>query len=122
MFNLSDHRVVSWEVANGNSTKVSPHKKTNGRGSKVSMFDPHLFRTTLATGPINANNATEEAEEVMKSVADACDAVYWWNTNIAALRKECIKARRAKTRTRKERGNYEELKEQKDATGTSEIH
>ena len=78
------------------------------------MFDPELFRTTLATGPINAYNATEEADEVMKRVVNACDTtvprkntcnrhppVYWWNNNIAALRKECINARRAKTRARK---------------------
>ena len=100
------------------------------------MFDPELFRTTLATGSINANNATEEANEVMRRVDNACDAtmprkstcnrhppVYWWNNNITALRKECIKARRAKTRARKK----EELrrtrrKEQDDATRTSEIH
>ena len=30
------------------------------------MFDPELFRTTLANGLINANNAKEEADEVMK--------------------------------------------------------
>ena len=73
-YNLSDHRVISWEVATGNSTKVPPHKKTNARGWKVRMFDSELYRTTLATGPINANNTTEEAEEVMKSVVNACDA------------------------------------------------
>ena len=40
---LSDHRVISWEVATENSTKVSPNKKTNARGWKVSMFDRELF-------------------------------------------------------------------------------
>ena len=113
VYNLSDHRVISWEVPTANSTKV-PHKKTNCRRWKVSMVDPELFRTTLATGPINASNATEEAYQVMKRVVNACDAtmpqkstcnrhppVYLWNNNIAALRKECIKARRAKTRAGK---------------------
>ena len=38
------------------------------------MFDPELFRTMLAIEPINANNTSEEAEEVMKRVVDACDA------------------------------------------------
>ena len=38
------------------------------------MFDPELFRTALATGPMNANNAIEEGEEVMERVVDACDA------------------------------------------------
>ena len=99
------------------------------------MCDPELFRTTRATGPINANNATEEAEEVMKSVVDACDAamprkstcnrrpsVYWWNNNIAALRKECIKARRAKTHARKEELRSTKRKARDYVTGTSEIH
>ena len=58
---------ISWEVANGSSTKVL-HEKTNARGWEVSMFDPELFRTTLATGPINSNNVTEEADEVMKQL------------------------------------------------------
>ena len=88
------------------------------------MFDPELFRTALATGPMNANNAIKEAEEVIERVVDACDAtmpqkstcnrhppVYWWNDNIAPLRKECIKARRAKTGARKEGRNYKELNE-----------
>ena len=60
------------EVVTGNSTKEPP-KKTNARGWKVSMFDPELFRTTLATEPINDNNATEEADEVMKRIVNACD-------------------------------------------------
>ena len=111
-------------TATGNSIKVPPHKKTNARGWKVSMFDPELFRTALATGPMNANNAIEEAEEIMERVVDACDAtmprkstrnrhppVYWWNDNIAALRKECIKARMTKTSVRKEGRNYKELNE-----------
>ena len=38
------------------------------------MFDPELFRTALATGSMNANNAIEEAEEVMERVVDACVA------------------------------------------------
>ena len=88
------------------------------------MFDPELFRTALATGPMNANNAIEEAEEVMERVVDAYDAtmprkstcnrhppVYWWNDNIAVLRKEWIKARRAKTCARKEERNYKVLNE-----------
>ena len=32
VFNLSDHRVIYWEVATGNSIKVPPHKKINARG------------------------------------------------------------------------------------------
>ena len=92
VFNLSDHRVISWKVATENSTKVQPHEKTKARVWKVSMFDPELFRTTLTTEPINDNNATED---VMKSVVDACDAsmprkstcnrhppVNWWNTSL----------------------------------------
>ena len=74
VLNLSDHRVIYWEVATGNSIKIRPHKKTNAGGWEVSMFDPELFRTALATGPMNANNAIEEAEEVMERIVDACDA------------------------------------------------
>ena len=46
-----------------------------------------------------------------KSTCNRHPPVYWWNENIAALRKECIKARRAKTRARKEGRNYKELNE-----------
>ena len=32
VFNLSNHRVISWEVATRNSTKGPPHKKAYARG------------------------------------------------------------------------------------------
>ena len=68
------------------------------------MFDPELFRTVLATGPKNTNNAIEEADEVMERVFDACDAtmprkstcnrhppVYWWNNSILLFEKNALR-------------------------------
>ena len=74
------------------------------------MFDPELFRTALATGPMNANNAIEEAEEVMERVVNACDAtmprkstcnrhplVYWLNDNITQEGQKPVPERKGRT-------------------------
>ena len=66
-----------WTNRRGNElldTSIVDLTIASARGSKVSMFDPELFRTVLATKPMNANNAIEEAEELMERIVDAYDA------------------------------------------------
>ncbi|XP_058806558.1 uncharacterized protein LOC131672972 [Phymastichus coffea] len=121
IFNLNDHRVITWEIGR----KETMQEKPNAMGWKVKEFDPELFITALDTGLISARDAEEEAEKVMKKVAEACDAtmarkgtrnkhapIYWWSENIATIRKECISARRAVTRGRKKGRNVIELQNQ----------
>lgn len=104
---FSDHQLICCEVSTDCVRKVPPALKTNAVGWKTSVFNRELFRVVLQKGPINAEDATAEVEEVMKRVTIACDstmprkrqgnrhsAVHWWNDTIAALRQECIRTRR----------------------------
>lgn len=123
IFNLSDHRVIGWAVSTKcNQRKSIPKKMTISRGWKVKMFEPRTFLEALNSGPIDAGNAREEADEVIVRIVNACDStmprksstnphppVYWWNENIAELRKMCIQARRTATRGRR-KPNYEALR------------
>lgn len=118
---FSDHQLICWEVSTDCVRKVPPALKTNAVGWKTSVFNRELFRVVLQKGPINAEDATAEVEEVMKRVTIACDstmprkrqgnrhsAVHWWNDTIAALRQECIRTRRKAQRGRG-KPNYTEL-------------
>ena len=80
----------------------------------TNKFDAELFQEALDVSPTAANSAQEEADEIMRRVASACDAtiarkrpnndhlpMYWWNDNIAKSRQECIREMRKATRARK---------------------
>lgn len=98
----SDHRLNLWDESRD---KRGPKlKKTNSRGWKTRLFDLEFFLEELNGRRMVANTATRVAEEVMKRVAAACDLImrrkspananppmYWWNDNIATVRKECIR-------------------------------
>lgn len=119
-YTASDHSAIRWEIPASRRTGPTP-KKTNSTGWKVSTFDPSSFREAFDDRPISGSNATEKANDLMRRITEACDVtmprksnanrlppVYWWNNTIAALRKECIRARRASQRGRK-KPNSEEL-------------
>lgn len=123
VFNESDHRLISWTVAGGPTKMRPPFKRVNFRGWNANKFDAELFQVAFNSERITTNSAQEEAEEVMRRVALACDATmmrkrrnndhpptYWWNDDTAKCRQESIKARRKATRARK-KPNYRDLKE-----------
>ena len=73
-FNESDHRIISWSVSSERARKGPQLKRTTLRGWNANKFDAELFREALRSEPITASSAQEEAEEVMRRVAAACDA------------------------------------------------
>ena len=120
---MSDHRLISWAVTIDKAKERPQYKRRYIRGWNANKFDAELFQEALDVSPTAANSAQEEADEVMRRVASACDAtmawkrpnndrlpMYWWNDNIAKSRQECIRARRKATRARK-KSNREDLKE-----------
>ena len=109
-YTASDHFAILWEVSTNRNTKVPP-TRTNAIGWKISAFDLDAFTVALDNKAISGIDARNKAEELMRRIREACDAsmprkysliqlpsVYWWNDNIAALRKKCLKARRASQR------------------------
>lgn len=110
----SDHQALCWEVSNHQAKRRKVGIKPIDRGWRVSTFDPELFKLALDDHPTQSNNPSEMASDTIKKVTTACDAtmprrrnknllppVYWWNDNIAYLRKKCIRTRRRSQRCRK---------------------
>lgn len=123
IFNMSDHRLLSFVVMSEQAMKRPLRKRMNFKGWNASKFDAELFQEAFNSEPIAGNNAQDEADEAMRRVAVACDAtmtrkrprndhppMYWWNNDIANSRQEVIRARRGATRGRK-KPNYSDLKE-----------
>lgn len=119
---LSDHRNLVYEIL--------PHGIRSNRGGRYNKESPRLimskfnqdkFRAVLDTeiwclGIPETTQANERAAILTKMATDACDAAaprakgktdhfnrYWWNMEIADLRKRCTKARRKLMRLRENR-------------------
>ena len=86
-----------------------------------SIFDREAFLCSLE-GALLEETAEEKAQSLSRAITGACGAsmstrsnprgrppVYWWNEDIAAIRRECLRARRVHQRAA--RGpTYEELR------------
>lgn len=125
----SDHQAILWELSSGdihqNPKSTSRSKAT---GWKASAFDEATFQLTMENFTIQCDTAVGKVDDVMQHIAMACDAsmprksinknrhpVYWWNDNIAQLRRDCHKTRRLYQRSRG-KANYDTLqKKHKDA-------
>ena len=112
-FHLTGHRLIYWEVSINRAERMRQAERTNVLGWKTSAVDRKLFRVALEKRPINAKDATEEVEEVIRQIIKACNStmsrkhhgnrsVYRWNDTIAALHRECIRTRRKAKRNRRE--------------------
>ena len=123
---MSDHRLISWAVTSDKAKDRPQYKRRYLRGWNANKYVAALFQEALDVSPTAANSTQEEADEVMRRVASACDAgmarkrpnndhlpMYWWNDNIAKSRQECIRARRTVTRARK-KSNHKDLKDLKE--------
>ena len=65
-FHLSDHRLIYWEVSTDRVKRVRQTERTNALGWKASALDSELFGVALEKRPINAKDATEEVEKVIR--------------------------------------------------------
>ena len=123
ILNMSDHRLISWAVTSDKAKEKPQYKRRYLRGWNANKFDAELFQEALDVSPTAANSAQEEAYEVMRRVASACDVTmagkrpnnnhlptHWWNDKIAKSHQECTRARSKATRARK-KSNHKDLKE-----------
>lgn len=63
MFNLSEHSVISWEVASKGGRKLLAQKGTNSLRWRAMKFHPKLFQVGLDSKPITASDAKEEQQK-----------------------------------------------------------
>lgn len=73
VYTRSDHRAITWEVA-----RQQRKRRTLGEpkilGWKANMFDTDVFRETLDAREMKNQGAARKAEELVKRIAQACDA------------------------------------------------
>jgi len=119
---LSDHRYIWFTIALNEGSVCGTTRKNKDRPSwntkklnvdkaRESLVESRLIRD------LGWSKSTESLEEIFREtkriVVDACNAsmpkrnapkckrqVYWWTSEIAELRKNCIKARRLATRAK----------------------
>ena len=126
-YTASDHRAIYWTLNTGRKTRL-PINKINAIGWKTSAFDPTLFKLAFDCSAIRGRDAKEKVDDIMGRVAEACDItmprkcrahrhlpVYWWNSTIAALRRDCIRARRLSQRSRYKPSHEEMVTKYKEA-------
>lgn len=130
---LSDHRYVRFDISALSTATVDPWRPLPGEPPRWALrkLDRELLLEAAeveawALGPtdsVGEVNVEEEAEWLRGALARACDAamprlgphapwrhVYWWSAEIAALRVDAVRARRAYTRSR--RRSHRDLEEE----------
>lgn len=106
---LSDHRFIVFEV---NETMTSRKRPCKHTGWKSKNINTEKLQQALSRIEIRSNTTTVEGyTEVLHNVCNQVmpkqssrhrnQPVYWWNEQIAKVRKECIASRRHYTRSAK---------------------
>lgn len=111
LYTHSDHCAIIMDIAH------EQHQTINVRtskllGWKVNTFDKDVFKASIEDMTLNGTPEVM-AKQLIGEISRACDVsmvkrkhnvnkqpVYWWNTEIAELRSECVHARRKYTRSR----------------------
>lgn len=127
IYTASDHNAILWEISNDQSPR-RPCNQPNAIGWKITSFDASALMVALDSAPIASGCAEENTKDLMKRVAQACDAsmprkrgenqrpsVHWWNDQISVLRSECFRKRRIYQRNRRRPKSAELVVEYKKA-------
>lgn len=120
IYTHSDHQAILFDV-------VTDERRTDGRLQSARKwnarsFDEEVFIFMMSENIQLTGSAEQKTSQLMSLISKACDAsmrkgtgrknhksVYWWNEEIAELRRRCIRTRRQAQRARG-RENHEELR------------
>lgn len=107
-YSHSDHQYIAYKL-DGRAI-LPPGRIGTARGWNARKLDVPMLRLTVEQGTdevVNAGSATDKARALCGLVARACDSamprraghspkrqVYWWNDQIAGLRRACLASRR----------------------------
>ncbi|CAB0040039.1 unnamed protein product [Trichogramma brassicae] len=104
LYTHSDHQAIVFEIKTARPPRPSTRKscKWNARTLDTECLSVMMAGTAVPPGP-----AEEMATSLMAAITGACDAsmtkrggrrhrgaVYWWKSEIADLRRSCLRARR----------------------------
>lgn len=109
-YSHSDHQYVSFRVEEIPTARQNQNRTQGLKGWKSLQLDRDSLMETVNAEKhlVNAEQGAEgKSRALMELMSQACDAamprrratppkksVYWWNTEIADLRRECLSARR----------------------------
>lgn len=109
-FTYSDHQAVVFQI---NDRRRKDRAKVTGPKWNDKRLDSDTFDLILNDHQLISGTANEQALQLTAIITSACDAAmarrkagrqgspcYWWNDEIAVLRRECLKARRKVQRSR----------------------
>ncbi len=107
IFTNSDHMAIIADVSFSGETEPRSKSTCQKRSWKQKEFDADLFGIVWGSADAQGEEATHLVSAVRKELVTACDATmrrivhhnkrkpaYWWNEEIATLRKLCNAARR----------------------------
>jgi Reverse transcriptase (RNA-dependent DNA polymerase)/Endonuclease-reverse transcriptase len=114
--NLSDHHYITFNLESS-ARKIADHREKNDRGKKSWKIDEDALKAVAAEMKSTCfeesiNDPARCVEEIKMVLNRTCLSrrpqwkrrpVYWWNEEIATLRKACLGARRKLTRLRGKR-------------------
>lgn len=112
IYTNSDHLALVIKLENlAQKSRNKGARKAQQYGWKTQTLDEGILKTMMDNELIEVTNTNELANQIVKHVKEACDAamtrkkghpnrkpIYWWNTEIAELRKRCCSARRRQQR------------------------
>lgn len=118
---LSDHLYIRFDVCPIQQTPAPPRDRSNGPKWSLKRLNEKLLRESsivaswspLPDVPMDINEEVHWFRKTMKQICDAAmpraqsrpsrRQVYWWSTEIARLRSNCVVAKRAYIRHRRRR-------------------
>ena len=115
----SDHLVIIIDISSVGLVRERSGRtmKAQTKGRKDGIMDDDIFGQMLDENITVSSDANERANQLVKHISRACDAamvrrssstrrpVYWWNSEIAVLRRDCHCVRRRYERSKGESDN-----------------
>lgn len=129
-YNGSDHQYISFEIGERAQRSLRPQRQGTRKWNSKSLDVPALIATLdiCATSIGPSSEASTIVEQTMSNLVEACNvsmpkigkstrrkAAYWWTSEIADLRRTCLRCRRRLTRARPHGGASIEEDEYKAA-------
>ncbi|KAH8375737.1 hypothetical protein KR093_008378, partial [Drosophila rubida] len=126
----SDHQYICFSIISNHRRRPDHEKKTTRRWIAKKLDTEKLIKVLDASmeTAVDPSDARSIVRHTMRAIEHSCaaampkttsfpkrKAAYWWNEQIAELRKACLRARRKMTRARSRSSATAESEEHKEA-------
>ncbi|XP_062123233.1 uncharacterized protein LOC133836657 [Drosophila sulfurigaster albostrigata] len=126
----SDHQYICFSINSNHRRRPDHDKKTTRRWNAKKLDTEKLIEVLDASmeTAVDPRDARSTVRHTMRAIEHSCaaampkttsflkrKAAYWWNEQIAELRRACLRARRKMTRARSRSSATAEIEEHKEA-------